>query len=800
MGKKKSKKKTKSQDKSKPKQVVTGTVGLELKEVLDDAQSSFDATPPENVVNKPEIDETDRTEFSVDASPEDVSKYVKDLRKYIRIFKATQQKYEELKSKLENDKKLWEEDKAREESKLKENKECAEAEVEKQKQELAEKREELNNRELKLIEDEDASKVGDHSGVIERLINSFRENKERIIDGAETYFKEQEEMTNEYLQKLNSVLAKKAQLDTKAKEISIREKKIKDIEALWEEDRASMRKEIEEEFKEENEDKIEHLSTEVERYKAKLDKANKETDRFRNQLDKIRAAFGDSDPSEMATTCSKQKEEIDNLREELNSRPLQEDLNNKQKEIELLEHELNELNGKLNEQEYYQLKAMFDNNDVLIRDKQLLVDKIESAKAREKNLRDTIDDLRRTISEINETHNKGNAFKASCKYDQGDYQIPLEIIKNSVPSCLSEFVCYLQSYMASPKNGDKELKYSKDTIKKFIAGLHMSPITILQGISGTGKTSLPRAVAMAMIAYDSRYDLENGEDELPKAAYRICPIQSGWRDKMDLMGFYNSFEKSYHETEFFNALYLANQPKYKDCLFFIVPDEMNLSRPEHYFADFLSKLEQPEDQRKVKIDNIPEDICPKSIIGGTLSIPKNVRFIGTANHDETTLEFAPKTYDRSNVIDMPRNCPTDKIPDFTERYNVTYNWLEEQFKKAEENHGKECEKFDNFLKDEQLIEILAKRGIGVGNRFEGQARRFLSVFVEAGDNVEEDTSKAADHLMTTRLLRTLKDNYDLSYDTLDEFKEQYKTVFAKHFDQEPKEAIELIEKELEKKK
>ena len=65
---------------------------------------------------------------------------------------------------------------------------------------------------------------------------------------------------------------------------------------------------------------------------------------------------------------------------------------------------------------------------------------------------------------------------------------------------------------------------------------------------------------------------------------------------MDLLGYYNSFEHKYKETEFFKALYLANQPKYSDSLYFIIMDEMNLSRPEHYFADFLSLLEQAPDR------------------------------------------------------------------------------------------------------------------------------------------------------------------------------------------------------------
>ena len=130
------------------------------------------------------------------------------------------------------------------------------------------------------------------------------------------------------------------------------------------------------------------------------------------------------------------------------------------------------------------------------------------------------------------------------------------------------------------------------------------------------------------------------------------------------------------------------------------------------------------------------------------------------------------------MIDMPRNCPSDKIPNFEKKYNVTYDWLSKKFKEAEDKHVEECNIFDDFIKDKDLLDLLAERGIGVGNRFEGQAKRFLSVFVEAGENVKEDTAKAADHLMTTRLLRTLKDNYDLGYDTLDDFKERYKLVLV----------------------
>ena len=810
MAKNKKNKQKPQQQQQKPaapkQQIVTQDIYDDGQSALDESGTVLNAVP-ETEVNVAEIEAAYVTDGSV--TSEDVVKLTADLRKSTKIMNATQKAYETLKETYKNAEKQAKTliaDATAEASKIKEDAQAeadaltedAVSKADAVKEELAEKRNELNQRELKLIEDESAAKSGDHSAVIDRLIKAFKNSKEQVIVAAETQLQEQADVANEYIEKLGAITAKESQLEIKEKELKTREKKIKAMEVVIEEEREELRDEIEKKIKDEYDERLEDAIEETNRYKDKMTKLNEDVNSLKDTFAIIRSAFGEVEPTEMADVCNKQKAEIENLTEELATRPHQDDLDNKQKEVELLTQNLVELRQKFNETEYLELKKMFDNNDALIQDNQLLLDKIESANARIINYQDTIADLRRTISEINESHNKDNAFKASSKYDIGDYQVPM--IKGTAPSCLSDFISYLQSYMASPDNGDKELRYSKDTIKKFIAGLHMSPISILQGISGTGKTSLPRAVAMAMTADDVRYSVDNGDDELPQAPYRICPIQSGWRDKMDLMGFYNSFEKSYHETEFFNALYLANQPKYEHTLFFIVLDEMNLSRPEHYFADFLSKLEQSEGQRKIKIDNVPEDICPKSIVGGTLSIPKNVRFIGTANHDETTLEFAPKTYDRSNVIDMPRNCPSDKIPNFEKKYNVTYDWLSKKFKEAEDKHVEECKIFDDFIKDSDLLDLLAERGIGVGNRFEGQAKRFLSVFVEAGENVKEDTAKAADHLMTTRLLRTLKDNYDLGYDTLDDFKERYKLVFFDHFGSEPIEAIELIEKELDKKK
>ena len=153
---------------------------------------------------------------------------------------------------------------------------------------------------------------------------------------------------------------------------------------------------------------------------------------------------------------------------------------------------------------------------------------------------------------------------------------------------------------------------------------------------------------------------------------------------------------------------------------------MNLSRPEHYFADFLSLLEQSPSERYISLTNTPKEVLPELVIGGKLKIPENVRFIGTANHDETTLEFAPKTYDRSNLMEMPKNHPDKKLfKETDDEFNVRYDWLNKEFEKAEKGNKKAFKSFHDFINSDDMKFLLLEKGIGVGNRLEYQAEKFI---------------------------------------------------------------------------
>jgi len=95
--------------------------------------------------------------------------------------------------------------------------------------------------------------------------------------------------------------------------------------------------------------------------------------------------------------------------------------------------------------------------------------------------------------------------------------------------------------------------------------------------------------------------------------------------------------------------------------------------------------------------------------------------------------------------------------------------------------------------------LLMEKSIGVGNRLEFQAEKFISVYVESGKEKEKDVAKAIDHLISSRLFRTLKNRYDLDKANMTKFKDDYVKLFNTAFKHQPDFAIELLNTEISKK-
>jgi chromosome segregation ATPase len=675
-------------------------------------------------------------------------------------------------------------------AKLKDELETSKRETEAIKIDLKKKIEEYNRKDKEITEREFALDNGEYTGVIRRLLDTIKETEKKVFTDTENLLKELATFHKTNLEEFSKSLISNSELEKQINEFK-KEKKRFEIE------KADFENNLREEFS----NQLTEKTIELERLQRKFAAIEEENAKLKQIFEDLESAFDSTDPQEILMQHSLMKGEIENLKKELNERPEQYELDGKQAKIEELQSKVFELQEKINESELLELKRILSNMDSYQIEINAYKNQIESAKVREASLKKTIDDLSATIDQLKgESLKKADAFEFAKKCDADKEHLGRDYLSENAkqPKDLKELVSYIKNRMAF-NDSNKPFYYDLNTIRIFLAGLHMSPITILQGISGTGKTSLPREFAKALI-FDSNY-VGLDSDNQNKAPYRICAVQSGWRDNMDLMGYYNSFEHKYKETDFFKALYVANLPKYANTLFLIILDEMNLSRPEHYFADFLSLLEQSPSERYISLTNTPKEVLPDLVIGGKLKIPENVRFIGTANHDETTLEFAPKTYDRSNLMEMPKNHPDKKdFKETDEKFNVTYDWLNKEFDKAEKGNKDAFKRFNDFINSDDMKFLLFEKGIGVGNRFEYQAEKFIGVFVESGNDKEKDIAIATDHLITSRLFRTLKNRYDLDKNNLTKFKEDYVRLFQNTFkNQKPSFTIDLLDTEISKK-
>lgn len=725
-----------------------------------------------------------------------VDGYINMLHGMLLQIKAIRKKVEELKEQhldaqtaLEQNKKSFEDYKRGE------------------KQAIEIERKKNNDRQKKLDEERMAIDNGEYSTVIKSLLDSMRSTEEDITSSTKALVEEMGKKHESYISLLSDLNKKKEELDNQILQLEADKAELERKRKLFESSKKSSEKRIRQEIEEEYYEQISELEDEKASLKSKNARLEKDIKTMSDFKRKLMSSFESTDVEKMIKEQDILKEKCKRLETELDSRHTEEEYEEKAKAESALKSKIRELESKISEERLSELRLSLHNADAYILEINTYKAQIDSSKAREKSLLRIVADLHETINQLkDEEKAKQSAFEQTRHMDD-DIELTNRKLRYIRPQSLNELVEYLQKYMANAKD-PKPFYYDQRTIRTFLAGLNMSLLSILQGISGTGKTSLPREIAKALVAGAEGYTGkdDNGNRNEP---YRICAIQSGWRDNMDLMGFYNNFEKKYKETDFFRALYLAAQPKYKNTLFLIILDEMNLSHPEHYFADFLSMMEQSVGDRYVKI-NADEDLLPKLFKGRQMPLPPNVRFIGTANHDETTLDFAPKTYDRSNVIVMETNDKNKVLneikaarngnPTSRDKFSVDYLWLKQQFSDAEEQYKARYDAFDKFIKNPTLCDWLGSRGIGIGNRFEEQARRFICAYIALGADTPQCLAEAADHLITSRLFRSLRNRYDLTADNLVDFQAKYTKLFAETFKgNEPIEGKKLLDTEICKK-
>lgn len=316
----------------------------------------------------------------------------------------------------------------------------------------------------------------------------------------------------------------------------------------------------------------------------------------------------------------------------------------------------------------------------------------------------------------------------------------------SLEGLVDRFINYAASQL--------KLFYSKQIIAAFIAGMATSKIIILEGISGTGKTSLPYAMGK-FFNHDTS----------------IISVQPAWRDRTELLGYLNEFTKKFNESDFLKALYEAT---YREDLSFIILDEMNLARIEYYFAEFLSILEMPNPSEwKIEIvsSDLPGD--PVNIKNGKLVIPQNLWFIGTANRDDSTFTITDKVYDRAMPIVINTKHSFIDAP-MTDSIVMSYEYLDNLFKSAEKDYPLSPKMADNLAKLDMFI--TAKFNVTFGNRIMKQIKQFIPVYVACGRSEVE----GLDYLVANKIIRKFEAlNLSFLHDEMDELIQLMTKLFGK---------------------
>jgi len=207
----------------------------------------------------------------------------------------------------------------------------------------------------------------------------------------------------------------------------------------------------------------------------------------------------------------------------------------------------------------------------------------------------------------------------------------------------------------------------------------------------------------------------------------------------------------------------------------LVLDEMNLSQTEHYFASILSILENPE-RKQLTLMEAPVSPAPRNLTDGRiLNLPDNVWFIGTANHDESTKDFADKTYDRAHVMELPRHPAQVQPQRHAETLPLSFTALTGAFRAAQRAHDSAADQAYTYL-EQELGGVLHDRfGLNWGNRLERQVRAFVPVMVAAGGTV----AQATDHILASKVLRKIQNQFDVQPEDLTELQRQLRKTWPK---------------------
>lgn len=602
-----------------------------------------------------------------------------------------------------------------------------------------------------------------------KLLEQQRDSIKRDIERADRQLTDSQQKKDEELHQ--------RELEISAQQLELSRKESRLQRKLSETDREQeyYKEELNKQFEIDSrrwEEKIAQANRRAEAAFAQSDEAEKRLYEYRDLINELNGR----DPQSLLNELEELRQEKRHLQTQLNNS----DVGSLESENDGLKSRIQNLESRLREVEpdLEHARSELSRQRIGVAEKQGLVEEKKVLEKHKQVLTAHVNELSNKIDQLTDAQKSQTPFPALDNMDKTErFQVTPHLDE---VSDLKTFAPELQRRVAYAERG-VYLNYKLEDIQILLGGLAMSQLHVFQGISGTGKTSLAKAFAKAMGGHCTD-----------------IAVQAGWRDRDDLLGHYNAFEKRFYEKDCLQGLYRAQTPAYEDCCNIILLDEMNLSRPEQYFAEFLSALEKndPKERLITLMESSMENAPKRLVEGRKIHVPQNVWFIGTANHDETTSELADKTYDRSHIMTLPRHESNTKLEKIDAQC-FSYASLHKRFKEAIKVHEKEVTDLLEELTTGSLTTALEEHfNFGWGNRFERQAKQFIPVVMAAGGSKE----MALDHLLATRVFRNGKvtGRYDANIDDLSHVEKALNDTW-KNWKTPPTKCLEALEQDRNRK-
>lgn len=438
-------------------------------------------------------------------------------------------------------------------------------------------------------------------------------------------------------QKNQLLLQNKAELDELKNELEYQKQRLQANKDRLEEREANLNLEVDDnvsERKKSFENEKSGLTDEI----ARLRESIKTSNALISNFEELKLKLGDEDPAAVLLQLKTYEEEIKNLRDELTTRPTEE----MQKAFDRLKSEQEGIKlacERLSEENIAIRKSRLEQKDLEIQ----IAELTDENKSLHRRFESTDADNNRLMGELERLR---SSYEREEDREARIRDIETPYIQTELPRATDK-VEELQWLEGISKSCiDYGLKFPQRILHSFHTALktsEWSPITVLAGVSGTGKSELPRL-----------YSHFGGINFLNLS------VQPNWDSQESMLGFFNSIDNKFDAQPVLRLLAQSQKAQstdypfgLKDVMNLILMDEMNLAYVELYFAEFLSKLEL---RRGRKGDGIPslEVKLGAGITHYDLPLGRNVLWAGTMNQDETTKSLSDKVLDRGIIINFPR--------------------------------------------------------------------------------------------------------------------------------------------------